>query len=228
MTTAATLRSQVNSLTTLAANDLSALWRRLETAASAEEPLRDILPGLISVYGDAAGAVAADWYDEMRDKAGVGGRFSAIIPDQEDKGTQALVGWALAEVRKPEDVSSFRSLIEGGMQRRIADVARGTVMTSAVQDPAAEGWQRVSRGQCHGGFCDMIAARGIVFKTEDSATFGAHDHCQCVAQMAWSGREVPVKPYKVSDRRKLGPDGKPLPISDADKARVKDWIATHL
>ena len=45
----------------------------------------------------------------------------------------------------------------------------------------------------------------------------AHDHCHCSAVPAWSGEPRPVKPYTPSARK----------ATDADRARVRDWIATH-
>jgi hypothetical protein len=214
MTTPTLLRSRINDLTTLASRDLTSLWSRLERAADAAEPLRDILPSLIDLYGAAAGTIAAEWYDDLRAKDEIKGRFLAIPSEAPADGSAALVGWALS---RTEDLAAFQTLIEGGLQRRIDNRARGTVMGSSVADPQSDGWQRVSRGKCNGGFCDMLAGRGAVYRTESSATFGAHDHCHCVAVPAWSDREVSVKPYTPTLRN----------VTDADRARVREWIASH-
>lgn len=212
MTTPTQLRNRVAGLTRLAAGDLAGLWRRLERAVDAEEALRDILPALIDTYGAAAATVASDWYDDLRDKTEVRGRFRAIPADVPDPGAQALVGWALAEAA---DVTSFQTLIEGGLQRRIANFSRFTVMGSSVADPAADGWQRVGSGDsCP--FCRMLIARGSVY-SEASADFGAHDHDDCQAAPAFSGQPRPVKPYTPSSRN----------ISDADRARVRAYLADH-
>lgn len=223
MVTPLSLRRDVRLLTDEAAGELQALWRDAETPELVEAALRDVLPGLVAFYGAGAATVAADWYDDLRDERGVRGRFTAIPADIAETGTQALVGWALSEAT---DLSTFKVLIEGGMQRRIANYPRQTVMDSSIADPQADGWQRVSTGNCNGGFCDMLAASGVVY-SEAAADFASHDHCQCVAVAAFSGEERLVKPYKVSSRRTIGPDGKPLPISDADRARVREWIASH-
>jgi hypothetical protein len=70
------------------------LWRQVSDAVTAREMLRDILPALVDTYGQAAGALAADWYDEARDEAGVRGRFRALVADVPDPGADALAGWA--------------------------------------------------------------------------------------------------------------------------------------
>jgi hypothetical protein len=149
---------------------------------AAEAALRDLLPGLIDQYGAATATVAADWYDDLRDERGVRGRFRAIPASVAETGTQALVGWALTEVADPTNVAAFRSLIEGGTQRRIANFSRLTVTGSSVADPQARGWQRTGAGDCD--FCAMLIGRGAVY-TEASVEFPSHDHCQCGSEPAW-------------------------------------------
>lgn len=174
--TTATLRRDVRSLVRLANRDLSALWRLVAQGASAETALRDLLPAIVTTYGEAGAAVAAEWYDDLRDKAEARGRFTAIPLESSDRGTQALIGWALTTAT---DDASLASLVLGGTQRRIADHARLTVMKSSVADPAARGWKRVGDGRtCE--FCSMLIGRGAVY-TEASADFESHDSCGCQA-----------------------------------------------
>lgn len=216
MATPTQLRSDVAVLTRAAESELAPLWAGAASALALEEALRDLLPALIDEYGAAASTLAADWYDDLRAAKRVRGPFRAIPADIPDTGAQALVGWALAKVAEPENVPAFRSLIEGGMQRRIAAFPRQTVMGSSIADPQAQGWQRQAFGSCSNGFCDMLAGRGAVY-SEASADFAAHDNCRCVAVPAWSGQPKPVKAYTPTNRN----------IIDADRARVRDWIASH-
>lgn len=206
------LSKAVARLTTLASADLSRLWRELESAAQSETALRDILPGLIDTYGIAASALAADWYDDLRAKTGVPGSFAAVPADIPETGSQALVGWALSEA---SDFAAFQSLIEGGVQRRIANFPRLTVTSASIADPQSDGWQRVGDGDTC-AFCSMLIGRGSVY-SEASADFASHDKCGCTAVPAFSGEPRPVKPYTPSQRN----------ITDADRARVRDWIASH-
>lgn len=179
MPTTLLLRSDIAALTREAESDLAALWRGAEAADAVEEALRDLLPGLIDLYGSAAATVAADWYDDLRDEAGVRGRFTAIPAEVAETGTQALVGWALAE---STDMTAFESMILGGTQRRIANFSRLTVTGSSIADPAAVGWMRVGAGECD--FCQMLIGRGAVYR-EATADFQAHDHCKCGAAPEW-------------------------------------------
>lgn len=179
MPTPTLLRSDIATLAREASIDLGRLWRDADTAAALEEALRDLLPGLVDAYGAAAATIAADWYDDLRDETGVRGRFTAIPAEIADTGTQALVGWALAEAT---DLPSFQTLILGGTQRRIANFSRLTVSGSSVADPGAVGWKRVGLGRCD--FCRMLIGRGAVYR-EATAAFQAHDHCGCGAEPAW-------------------------------------------
>ncbi|WP_182377887.1 hypothetical protein [Nocardioides sp. WS12] len=175
--------------------------------------MRDLLPSIIQEFGAAGAAIAAEWYDDQRAKSAVKSPFTAIPVEADDRGTQALIGWALS---KATDDASLHALILGGTQRRIADHVRYTVTGSAVEDPGARGWQRVGVGACKDGFCDMLIGRGAVY-SEATADFASHDNCRCSAVPAWGGEPLPVKPFTPSVRT----------ASEADKARVRAYIATH-
>lgn len=205
----AQLRDALAELNDEAARDLTVVWRQVQTAAEAGVALHDILPQVIDAYGAAAAALAAQWYDDLRAKTGVAGRFVAYPADIPDSGAHALVAWA---EQTATDMVSLQALIEGGMQRRVANFGRRTVMDSSVSDPQSHGWQRVSRGGCTGGFCDMLAGRGLVFSTK-TADFAAHDGCQCYAVSVW-GDVVPVRPYTPTLRH----------VSERDRARVRAWL----
>jgi hypothetical protein len=174
------LRSAVSGLTVLADNDLAALWRQVSDAVQARDALQDVLPSLVDTYGAAAATLAADWYDELRDKLGVAGRFTAIPAAIDDPGADVLARWGVAPLFGADpDWSAAQTLIAGGLQRRIANAARLTVTGSSVSDPKARGWRRVGSGGCD--FCSMLLGRGAVY-SEATADFAAHDHCRCGAE----------------------------------------------
>lgn len=212
MATPGELRQALADLNVLASRDLGRIFRALQEGDNVAEALHDILPALIDRYGFAANALAADWYDDLRESKGVGGRFAAIPADIKDTGAHALVGWALDEAT---DDGSLVALLEGGMQRRVINFGRFTVMQSSLADPRADGWQRLGQGK-NCAFCDMLISRGAVY-SERSADFGSHDHCNCVAVPAFAGEPREVKPYKPSLRGS----------TDADRARARAWVESH-
>lgn len=184
MPTASDLRSGVESLATLAAADLRALWRQVDTADDARDALSDVLPALIATYGAAAATLTADWYDELREQAQAAGRFFAVVPDPGDEGAVELARWAVGPLYQAErDWATARSKLEGGLQRRIANRSRTVVTRSTSADPAARGWQRNIVGDtCK--FCVMLAGRGAVY-TEATSDFRTHDGCDCYATPAF-------------------------------------------
>ena len=212
MATPAELKQALADLNVLASRDLGRIWRALQEGDNAAEALHDILPALIDKYGQAAAALASDWYDDLRTSLGVGGKFAAIPADVKDVGAHALIGWALDAAT---DDGSMLALLEGGMQRRVVNFGRSTVMGSSTADPGADGWQRLGQG-ANCAFCDMLISRGAVY-TEASADFGSHDHCNCVAVPAFRGVAREVKPYTPGLRGS----------TDAERAAAHAWISSH-
>lgn len=168
-----TLRRETEQVVRLADSDLSRLWRLIANGANAGEALHDLLPAIVREYGSLGGALAAEWYDRQREKAEARGRFTAVPLAADDRGTHALVGAALSQAR---DDSTLKTLILGGVQRRIADHARLTVANNSVVDRAAEGWIRIGAGgSCD--WCDQYLDGEV--RTTAGYDFDAHDNCNC-------------------------------------------------
>lgn len=224
MATPSELRQAFADLNRLASRQLNSLFQSLKAGDNVEEALRDLLPGLIDRYGSAATTVAADWYDDLRESLGVGGRFVAIPADIEDTGTQALIGWALDTAT---DDGSLVALLEGGLQRRVVNFGRFTITDSSYADPRADGWMRLGVG-ANCPFCNVLISRGAVY-SESSVTFASHDHCNCIAVPAFSGKPRPVR---------LDAEGKRLDKStrtdrtneaqrEASNRRLREWVESH-
>lgn len=216
MTTPTALKTAITDLAEIADTDLEALWQQASTPDEAREALLDVLPTLVNTYHLAASTISADWYDEQRDLVEARGRFTALPAEPDDLGAEALARWGIGPLFAAEpDWRRARVLVRGGMQLRIAKGARETVMRSSLADPAADGWQRVGDGSTC-AFCSLLISRGAVY-SEATADFAAHDSCGCSAVPAWGGQPLPVKPYTPSSRN----------ITDADRARVRDYLRTH-
>ncbi len=209
-TTPAELRNLLIQLSDNAEADLAALWAQLD-ASTVTEGLFDTLPGLVGDYGDASASLTAEWYDEHRQDLNISGRYTADLANP-DLGANALAGWGSTLAQ--ENYATALSLISGGLVKRVMVASRDTLTTNVHDDPEARGWQRAGRGEC--AFCRMLIGRGAVY-TRRTVNFGAHDNCKCVAVPAYGGRPLPVAPYKVTDRD----------ITDADRARVRQWIADN-
>lgn len=172
------LRSETEGLVRLARRDLDVLLRSIAQGADPREVLNDLLPALIRDYGEMGAVVAAEWYDEARAAAAVPGAFRAIPLAASDRGAEALIGWALSTA---QDDAGLAGLIVGGMQRRIADHVRLTLSSSAIEDPRAQGWVRVGRGECD--WCRQYLDGEIHYI--EGYDFPAHDNCLCGVDPAW-------------------------------------------
>lgn len=183
--TARAHRRDLAELVRLAENDLGIVFRNFDTADAVRDGLRDILPQLMDVYGSAAVTLGADWYDDLREVAGVAGRFRAIPAELPDRGrTDALARWAATPMFTPEANTVLEtaravalSKAIGGLQRIIFNADRDTVTTSSVQDRRARGWRREGVGDCD--LCTLLLGRGAVY-TEQTSQFETHDRCGCV------------------------------------------------
>lgn len=217
MATATELRSLIVRLSDNAERDLALLWAQLD-AATVRDGLFDVLPALVSEYGDASAAVTAEWYDEYRSDLNVRGTYAADLASP-DLGAQALAGWGSQLAQTNWDTALAQ--IAGGLISRVMNASRATVIENVDRDPQGRGWQRLARPDgC--AFCVMLASRATLhdptfYRDRGTATFAAHTNCKCSAAPAFTDRAVPVKKYTPTDRN----------ITDADRARVRAWIAAN-
>lgn len=207
-------------LTGLAEADVRTLILEIGDFAGRAMALESALPIIIDTYGQAAGAVAAEWYDEYRSALGVPGTFRApVAPMPTDTGATELLAWARSTANTPD---AMIELVYGGMQRRVSNQARLTIMGAANIDPKSTGWRRIGVGK-NCAFCDMLISRGDVY-SEKTVRFGSHDKCNCQAAPAfgrWSDASE-VDDFKPTKRHR-DPE-----TTAADIARAKQWIADNL
>lgn len=89
-------------------------------------------------------------------------------------------GVALA---RATDVAEARAAATA--MRHVLDGGRDTILPTVAADRQALGWARVaSANSC--AFCAMLASRGPDYSSEGTASFEAHDGCQCGAEPVYS------------------------------------------
>jgi hypothetical protein len=211
-------RADLELLISFALNDLYGAWPS-GSAEDVRDALEDVLPDLVALYGPAAGALGADWYDELREAARVDGRFRAIVAEMPDlEATDTLAGWATGPLFQAEpDLNATRSQVAGGLQKLVGDMHRGTVIGSLTRDPAAKGWSRRTTGKsCT--FCVKIAGRGAVYSAR-TANFSSHNHCDCLAVPEW-GDPSGVLPYVPSQKFRSQSQ------RDANNTRLREYLRT--
>lgn len=90
--------------------------------------------------------------------------------------TQLARGVPLADALERAAASSARAAL-----RHSLNGGRATIVETARQDPKAVGWARATSGKpC--AFCAMLAGRGAVYFSDETADFQPHDGCSCTPE----------------------------------------------
>ena len=172
------------SLAQALAVQVAAAWRLLDPARLADTVprLSAGVAALVHRYGLASSHVAGLYYEAARELAGVAGRVT-VVPAQPaglDRVT-AGVQWATRDLWRPDYQDSLepaRVMVAGVAGQLALDAGRDTVIGAVHRDRQARGWARhVEPGAC--AFCAMLAARGAVYRSRQTAEFQAHGHCRC-------------------------------------------------
>ena len=192
------------SLVLLAQRDLEEFWRSLNTQGNPlllKAALLDFFPELLTVYGDTAALLGADWYDELRNVAPSAASFRAVMatpPPTEQ--AQAAARWALGPLftGEPNPVQVLANLA-GSTQRLVLQAGRDTVWDSARRDSVRTAVARVPTGAKTCRWCTMLASRGAVYSSiEEAQKRGSgqsqnkyHDDCNCVPTVIRSESDFP-------------------------------------
>ncbi len=173
-------RRNLDELVRLAKVDLRVVFDRYDDPEVVRDALLVILPRLVAVYGAAAATLAADWYDDLRDAAGLrGARYTAAPAELPDAGrAETLARWGVGPMfaATPDKLTAFGKTA-GGLQRVIADADRYTITQSSTEDRRSPGWERVTSGGC--AWCESLAG------AQTGPEFASHDLCGCVAAPVW-------------------------------------------
>ena len=179
----------------------------------------DLALAAIVYYSDGSSALAADFYDDERDKVSPRSRFMAepVILDRGEK-QRRMLGWATKPLWE-DDLEQVRLRLLPEVQKEVATPFRDTITFNSRRDPASAGWERVASGAgCK--FCRMLADRGAVYK-QDAARFASHANCHCTARPVFVGGEygpeASAMQYLASGRR----------TTKRSRERLRDYLAEH-
>lgn len=181
-----------NDLVSMALRDLQGLVgaSRLGTPELLREALLEIVPMLVREYGDLAAAAAADWYERLHPAS-----YSAVAvepaPEDAVRGSvRALIG---------DDLESTVAQLSGAMQRHILYSSRATVARNVQLDPMNPRFARVPSGAKTCAWCEMLASRGWVYHSRESAGGSAftrfHDRDDCLIVPQWEQDEAHIAGY---------------------------------
>lgn len=210
-------------LTRLLLRDLRGLRRLIEPVRlQATVPTWiEAVTVLVARYSEVAATLAADFYDGERETAGVSGTFTVPLADQPPDGqVDASMRWATKDLwpreeadasaaqREPLDVrlAAAMAKADGATQKLVADRGRATLRQAVSGDPRAVAYARAAAlGAC--SFCKLLASRGSVYRTAESAGREAndlfagdasvvkfHNNCHCAIVPVFRGQRFELSP----------------------------------
>lgn len=87
-----------------------------------------------------------------------------------------------------ETVDSVVERLQQSLNRVVRNGARETTIGNVRRDAKSSGWERVATAEAC-AFCLMLASRGLVYRSQQTASFEAHDVCQCEARPTFKGEK---------------------------------------
>ena len=204
MTTARESKAALQLVTGAAVDAVVTALGRLSGSPEQQRALLlDITPAVIGHYSDGSSALAADFYDDERERAAAPKLYIAepVVLDRTVKIRRA-VAWA-ADPLFTDDREKTSARLAEVVNLETARPYRDTILANRRRDPSAVGWRRVTSGGCK--LCRMLADRGAVY-SDETARFAAHPACKCTAQPVFSsqdyGDEASVMQYMASKARR--------------------------
>lgn len=164
------------------------------TPDQVRDALLELVPALVHEHGEIAAAAAADWYEQMRAKA-IPGTYRALTGDYPPfEQIEASVRYAAGELFGDDPATTLR-LLEGAVQRLIKYQEDDTFRVNAEADPARPRFAFVPRPPMTCSWCDMLASRGWVYLTQETATASKHTHCDCTVTPSWDWESAHIDGY---------------------------------
>ena len=221
---ASQVRSALNAFADSGVARLAAVLPSLTGSPDAvRADLLDLAPSVIFTYTDGSSALAADWYDDLRDDVRPSKAYAAepVVADRAEK-IGRMVAWASQPLFDGGGTDQVALRLLPEVQKEIARPFRDTITTNTRRDPSAEGWRRVASGKgCK--FCRFLSDRGSVYK-QDTVHFAAHSNCHCSAEPVFQGLHVvEASPLQyVASKRYRTPEQRA-----ANNAKIRAYLAKH-
>lgn len=179
-------QTSLDSVTAAATGDLAGYYQTIadESPERVAAQLRATTPAVVGQYGEIAGTMAADWYEQTRPAPGF---LAQTASPSIAESTSGMLGWALLPLFAPDSDGSVIERLVGGVQRLVSLFDRDTINLNTVRDPLAEHAKRIALP----GACAFCAYMSTFTDNTDEDTKKYHDHCHCIPATKWKGDELP-------------------------------------
>lgn len=181
------------------ARKLVGFWKRIDPDKMDRKAMIDFATAAVrqitSAYGEVAAVAAAEFYDEVREIGGFGGKAAVPVagtPPEEQ--LKAVVRWGVGplweETPRPE---AALARLRGSTSRLALQPGRLTTYEMVKRDRIR--YAHVPQGKTC-AFCLMLASRGAVYYSEQPHY---HDNCDCVSVPVFSPSDLPAINREMQD-----------------------------
>ena len=151
-----------------------------------------IREAVIAIMQPACGAsstmaarLAADFYDGLRARFGLDDGFTAEVDSlREPEATEGAVRAFAQDLVDGKPVEQFVGKCADRIDYETRRAANECVAANAKRDPRKPRWARIPTGAETCKFCIMLASRGFVYHSEETASH-AHSSCDCRVVPSW-------------------------------------------
>ena len=154
--------------------------------------IADIRNAVIAIMQPACGAsatmaarLAADFYNGLRAQFGIDDGYMAQVDSQRvPEATTGAVRAFVQDLVDDKPIEQFVGKCADRIDYETRKAANECVEFNAKNDPKKPRWARVPTGVETCQFCIMLASRGFVYHSEETASH-AHAHCDCRVIPSW-------------------------------------------
>lgn len=186
MTSPEEMRAATMALSERAKEALRAFFATLDLSdpEAARDALLAFVPVLVAEYGEMAAVLAADWYEEQREEAGIDSPFVVALAVAVPAALLIRAVRFSAAHLWTDQPSGMLAYLTGTVQKYTLKPYRDTIVLNSDKDTEASGWYRKTRpGACQ--YCRDLSGEGMVYESKKRASFLAHDNCHCIAVPAF-------------------------------------------
>lgn len=158
------------------------------------DALIEIVPLLTREYGELVATVAAEWFEQVHPGAFLAQTAAETFPSA---GVVENVRYHAGALFTDDPYAAVNG-ISGALQRFILYSGRATVARNVQLDPSKPRFGRVPTGAKTCAWCGMLASRGFVYLSEQTAGIVAedyHDDCNCAIVPSFDADDAHIEGY---------------------------------
>lgn len=183
-------------LVRMAQNELSGFFATIDLSSPerVRNALIEIVPLLTREYGELVATVAAEWFEEVHPGVFLARTAADTFPTA---GIVENVRYHAGALFTDDPYKTLTGLT-GAMQRFILYSGRQTIARNVTLDPSKPRFARVPTGAKTCAWCSLLASRGFVYLTKETAGIVAedyHDDCDCQIVPTFDGESAHIDGY---------------------------------